>query len=340
MFRSFDADTADAVWQAIAATFRSEGIAQQESRGGPTRELLHATISIRNPIERWVISRNPPINPAFALAEVLWIMAGRNDAGFINSFNSKLPDYAGHGNTYHGAYGRRLRKELGFDQLERGFHALQSNPDSRQVVLQIWDGRSDLPNADGIAPAPDIPCNLMSMLKVRGGNLEWTQILRSNDLFLGLPYNIVQFTSLQEIMAGWLGIGIGSYNQLSDSLHVYSTSEKSIANSLPLTNVPSNSDSLRLPRYESSKAFDELVADVDNFIDPRTSGEDIARTIRSAPLTAPFNNILCVIGAEILRRKGHAELATEAIAQCQNKVFVNMFERWWLSLKPLKEARG
>ena len=59
------------------------------------------------------------------------------------------------------------------------------------------------------------------MLKVRDGALEWTQILRSNDVFRGLPYNFVQFTMMQEIMAGWLNLRVGSYNQLSDSLHIY-----------------------------------------------------------------------------------------------------------------------
>ena len=45
--------------------------------------------------------------------------------------------------------------------------------------------------------------------------------MRSNDIFRGLPYNFVQFTSMQEILAGWLKINVGSYNHVSDSLHIY-----------------------------------------------------------------------------------------------------------------------
>ena len=52
--------------------------------------------------------------------------------------------------------------------------------------------------------------------------------MRSNDVLLGTPYNFVQYTSLQEILAGWLDIGVGSYNHYSDSLHLYERDIKKI----------------------------------------------------------------------------------------------------------------
>ncbi len=45
--------------------------------------------------------------------------------------------------------------------------------------------------------------------------------MRSNDHFRGLPHNLIQFTTVQEVLAGWLGISLGSYHHYSDSLHVY-----------------------------------------------------------------------------------------------------------------------
>ena len=102
-------------------------------------------ITIQEPTNRWVVSREPAINPAFSLAEVIWILTGRNDAGFLNYFNSALPAFAGHGSCYHGAYGFRLRRHFrdgwgrDLDQLERAYLTLCHEPDSRQAVLQIWD---------------------------------------------------------------------------------------------------------------------------------------------------------------------------------------------------------
>ena len=126
-----------------------EGVSVQVSRNGPTREILHALISVSDPRQRWVVSRNPPMNIAFALAEIVWIMTGRDDSAFLNYFNRELPKYCGNCPNYHGAYGYRLRKRFKIDQLERAYQALSKNPESRQVVLQIWDSTIDLPSADG-----------------------------------------------------------------------------------------------------------------------------------------------------------------------------------------------
>ena len=332
MFRVFNGDTADAVWQSAATVFRDEpGIPVQGSRAGATRELLHAAISIANPIERWVVSRTPPINPAFALAEVVWMMTGRNDAQFLNYFNSKLPEFAGESDAYHGAYGHRLRRELGIDQLERAYHSLQHNPESRQVVLQIWKADIDLPITKGAAAAPDIPCNIVSMLKVRGSALEWTQVLRSNDLFLGLPYNFVQFTTLQEVMAGWLDLGVGSYNHLSDSLHLYSRFEECIVKSAPLRKIPKNSDSLRLPRKESEAVFRELAVRIEEIIAPQTTASALLPLLRRATVPKAFKNILCVLCAEGARRRRSLPIADEAISECSNALLRLLFERWQTS---------
>src|SRR5438132_698223 len=101
MFRVFEGATADDVWLRLAAAFRDEHLPSQESRAGDTREILHAAISIKNPRQRWVVSRVPALNPAFALAEAVWILAGRDDAAFLNYFNSKLAEFAGRGDRYH-----------------------------------------------------------------------------------------------------------------------------------------------------------------------------------------------------------------------------------------------
>src|SRR5437879_1150771 len=115
------------------------------------------------------------MNIAFALEEVVWIMAGRNDSSFLNYYNTELPKYCGNGPIYHGAYGHRLRKRFGIDQVVRAYEALRRNPDSRQVVIQIWDSIVDLPAADGKPSSEDIPCNIVAMLKVRDKQLGPTQ---------------------------------------------------------------------------------------------------------------------------------------------------------------------
>src|ERR1051326_5763691 len=262
MFRVFSGQNADEIWQAASSALRSDSATtRQPSRNGPTREILHAAFSLSDPTQRWVFSRNPPMNIAFAVAEVVWIMAGRNDAQFLNYFNRQLPKYAGFEPRYHGAYGHRLRLHHdGLDQLDRAYNIFLNNPDSRQVVLQIWDSRLDLPGADGVPVAADIPCNIVAMLKVRDNALEWTQIMRSNDLHRGLPYNLVQFTTLHEVLAGWLGLRLGSYNHLSDSLHIYEEDVTTVSGALGECRALPNTDSLAFPKPDADLASEMRVS--------------------------------------------------------------------------------
>ncbi|MGH3147740.1 MAG: hypothetical protein ACRDTR_18250 [Rubrobacter sp.] len=170
--RLFEGRTANEAWSEAATAFVTEGGGrEQASRAGSTREILHAAFTICEPLERWTIARRPAINPAFAIVETIWILAGREDSVLPNHWNPELPKYTGLGERYHGAYGHRLRRRFGLDQLERAYLALSKKPESRQVVLQIWGSGIDLPDENGEPANPDIPCNVLSMLKVRDGKL-------------------------------------------------------------------------------------------------------------------------------------------------------------------------
>ena len=338
MFHAFEADTADETWRAIANEFRIGRVAGQASRAGSTRELLHAAISISRPRERWIVSRNPPINPAFAMAEIIWIVTGRNDSWFLTYFNRKLPEFAGDGPILHGAYGYRLRRHLELDQLSRAYHTLASNPDSRQVVLQIWDGTLDLPHPDGHPRAQDIPCNVLSMLKVRENKLHWTQIIRSNDFFLGLPYNLIQFTTLQEIIAGWLEVEVGPYYQISDSLHIYDR-DYSHLEDVVVVNMPKDSDSLALSKQKSELTFAELARNVDIIIDESASTSDLETMQRDSQLPTAFRNMLCVLCAEGARRRSGVEKSREMMRSCTNPVFALLFDRWLEEINGIRKAK-
>lgn len=327
MITPFSARTADDAWQEIATVFREGQAVSQQSRSGMTHEILHAAISITDPRQRWIVSRSPGLNPAFAIAEVVWIVRGRNDAKFLNYFNSGLPRFAGNTPTYHGAYGHRLRNRHGVDQLERAFEVLRADSNSRQVALQIWDAASDLPASDGTPAAPDIPCNVASLLKVRNDQLEWTQVIRSNDLFRGMPYNVVQFTCLQEVIAGWLGIEPGSYNQFSDSLHVYADCVDSIQKSRSGP-FPENVDKIGLPKAESDRAFLELDRVITRVVATELSSCNMPGMLTHSELPQAFKNMLCVVCTEGARRQKDAERIPEIMALCTNPVYDELVVRW------------
>lgn len=310
----------------------------QSSRAGSTTEIMHAMLELRNPRSRWIGSRWPAINIAFALAEVVWIIRGRNDSAFLNYFNSQLSSFAGDGNFYHGAYGFRLRHSNGFDQLEAAFEALRAKPDSRQVVLQIWDGDIDFPKRQGEPASKDIPCNVVAMLKLREGRLEWTQIMRSNDFFRGFVHNIVQFTSLQEIMAGWLEVELGSYHHFSDSLHVYTDNAGEMSKATKCE-LPKNTDSLSLSKSQSDKSFRELENLVEVIISPESTTENLLKCLASIEAEPSILNIARIMVCEGLRRRGCKHEMDIVLRSCTNPTYSYLFNGWLDRVRSSSERR-
>lgn len=326
--KSFQSNTANGLWLKIIVELESLGEAGSiPSRLGRMHELLHVGLTINEPRQRWVSSRIPAMNPAFALAEVIWILNGSNEAEIINHWNPALPKFAGHGTKYHGAYGFRLRDHFDFDQLEKAYHSLQKNGASRQVVLQIWDPRADFPDENGDPVSEDIPCNINSMLKIRDNKLEWMQINRSNDIYRGLPYNIVQFTTLQEIIAGWLGIEIGSYNHLSDSLHLYLNDVKELGykNVAP---VYENTDSIDLSFEESQIYFRNLYNKMRYIAKNDLSETELYKLCAERLNYEGLDNMFLIIAADSARRRSYYDLSEELINKCSNQIYKQLWRNW------------
>lgn len=328
MIKVFEGETADELWRAAAeALGEGPGFLHQNSRSGPVREFLHCSLLLRNPRQRWILSRQPAINPAFAIAEVIWILQGRNDAAFPNFWNPQLPRFAGRGETYHGAYGHRLRCNLGFDQIERAYSALAANPDSRQVVMQLWDGQLDMPNLDGTPRDSDIPCNVVGLLKVRNGKLELLQIMRSNDIFRGTPHNIVQFTSLQEVMAGWLGLEVGSFVLIADSLHLYERDLEQfhIAETSPTV---FNDDTLSLPKSAFDPMLLALGSAMNELCDEQLLPRRVIELVNGNIFPIGWHNLFCIVAADSARRRNWGNEAAVASSKCSNPALRAAWKAW------------
>ena len=230
----FAGQSANDFYQEMLATIRLEG-ERAAPRGLPTTELLHAVTRIEDPRRRVLTQVGRKLNPFFNLAESLWIMTGQSEAEWICFYNSQLRKYLDPPLRYfHGAYGERLRhwpwvSRLGYgghadqqDQLLNCYHILREAPESRQAVMILWSPLADKPDRITM----DRPCNDAVTFKLRHNTLWMTVFNRSNDVILGLTStNIVQFSTLQEVLATWLGADVGPYTHYSDSLHLYDSQD-------------------------------------------------------------------------------------------------------------------
>lgn len=170
-----------------------------------------------NPTRRVLFDSVRDANPFFHLIESLWIIAGSNKVDLPRYFLEGIARFSDDGQTFHGAYGHRLRHAHGFDQIEMAIAVLKEKPDTRQVVLSIWHPQMDLG-----AVTKDVPCNDMLMFDIVEGKLNMTVCNRSNDCILGAyGANVVQFSMLQEFIAASVDVEVGVYVQQSNNFHVY-----------------------------------------------------------------------------------------------------------------------
>ncbi|TMR99495.1 thymidylate synthase [Nonomuraea basaltis] len=206
------ADSANELFTRASKTILNEG-RPVAPRGMATTELMGTYLKLTDPAARMVALPARTLNPAFAAAETVWILSGSDD-NWICDFNSRLGALTDHG-TLQGAYGPRLRRWHSQDQLDYIRLQLMNDCQSRRAVIQIFDPCRDT------AGYKDVPCTLGYRFYVRENRLEMHTSMRSQDAWLGLPYDLITATVLQELMAGWLGVDVGDYHHHVDSLHLY-----------------------------------------------------------------------------------------------------------------------
>lgn len=221
-------DSANDLYQIVCRDVLGNG-QRAAPRGMATTELLAARLCLTQPRRRFVaVAPARRLNPAFAVAEALWILSG-SDESWIFDYNRSLEQFADDGRL-QGAYGPRMRRWRGeVDQLDYVRRLLARDPDSRQAVIQLYDPQLDTRGNR------DVPCTLNYRFLVRHGRLDMHTTMRSNDVWLGLPYDIFTATLLQELMAGWLGVKLGCYYHHVDSLHLYERDYESAARVAAMT---------------------------------------------------------------------------------------------------------
>ena len=326
MITTFSGKTANEVWTNATKKLMYCEETTVESRIGDMKEILHVVFSISEPRERWVTQRIPPISIAYALAELVWILVGSNESKVINFWNPILPRYSGKSEEYPGAYGFRIRQNFGFDQLDRAYYALKNEPNNRQTVILIWDPKKDFPNKNGEPANEDIPCNICSLLKIRDRKLEWTQIMRSNDVFRGLPYNFIQFTCLQEILAGWLDVDIGSYTHFCDSLHLYTSDSQnlSITEDAGLMNL----DHLTLAKDKFTDVINEIYQNMLIIAYNNISELELYMLSELNNNEKAYCNIMLIISAYAARKLGFLDLEKELVTKCSNTLYSHIWRKW------------
>jgi thymidylate synthase len=155
--------------------------------------------------------------PKTPAAEVAWFLSGRRSTGWLSQHTkiwSKFTDEAGEVGS---AYGWRWREHFGRDQLRAALLLLRDDPSSRHALVSTWD-----PAIDGLGtPSKATPCPAFFQLGVTGESLHMCLYMRSSDVMVGLPYDIMGFSLLLDAVAASLSLLNGSLTVFIGNAHVY-----------------------------------------------------------------------------------------------------------------------
>lgn len=101
------------------------------------------------------------------------------------------------------------------DQIEKLIQMIQTNPDSRRLLVSAWNPAE----VDHMALPP---CHTLFQFYVADGKLSCQLYQRSADVFLGVPFNIASYALLTHLIAKECGLEVGEFVHTLGDAHIYS----------------------------------------------------------------------------------------------------------------------
>ena len=205
-------------YKGLISEILNRGLSKSDRTGTGTKSVFGRTIR-HDMSEGFPILTGKRISFNAARTELLWILNGRTDLKYLEDNGVKYwrPDYERSGRTDETlgpVYGKQWRDFNGVDQIKNLVYSINTNPDSRRLMVSAW-----APHELDEMALP--PCHYAFQVYINNGvmDLMWQQ--RSADVFLGLPYDIVMYGLLLEMLAKGAGLKAGQLiGQLGDC-HLY-----------------------------------------------------------------------------------------------------------------------
>ena len=150
----------------------------------------------------------------------------------------------------------------GVDQIARLIKEIETNPNSRRLIVSGWDPRV----CDDVALPP---CHTLFQFKVEGRNPNGSEGVTSNgilhcqlyqrsaDAFLGVPFNISSYALLTHLVADVCGLDVGDFIHTFGDLHIYSNHLEQV-NEL-LSRKPMPLPTLEFINAQNLKSLDGLL---------------------------------------------------------------------------------
>lgn len=200
--------------------------ARRTPRGLPTLDVGPMCVIMRDTRFALPLHIGRNVNRKIAAAEAIQLIGGFSAPQLLINASKNFAQFMEPGTEkFHGAYGTRISTQL--------FHIvrkLKEDRDTRQAVITLWD-----PKLDNEVGKRDYPCTVMLHFAIMDDKLDLSVVMRSQDAWLGTPFDWFQFTQLQWTIARILKLPVGVYRHTTLSTHIYMSNLSGVEN---LTHAP------------------------------------------------------------------------------------------------------
>ena len=182
--------------------------------------------------------------------ELLWFLKGDTNIKYLKDNQVSMWDaWADENGDLGPVYGYQWRSwptpdGRHIDQIQNIIRQIQSNPDSRRIIVSAWNPAL----VDQMALPP---CHALFQFYVAEGKLSCQLYQRSADIFLGVPFNIASYALLTMMIAQVCDLEAGEFIHTFGDAHIYSNHFEQVA--LQLSREPRS-----LPQMKLNPAVKDL----------------------------------------------------------------------------------
>jgi thymidylate synthase len=181
-----------------------------------TKTLFNIGFYIEEPWNNKITTRFRKWNEKYAEAEWQWYLTGDPKICELGAIYGKVPeiwkrmaDESGRVNSNYG-----YQWERGY-QLDKVVAKLKEDPNTRQAVISIYDGK-EIQNY-----RHDTPCTTAIQFSIVNNRLEMCVTMRSNDLWFGFCIDQYCFSQLHKLVSERTGYEQGGYFHFAHNIHIY-----------------------------------------------------------------------------------------------------------------------
>lgn len=219
------ADNIDEAFESWYKLLTSNTKEEYSRDGEVVGEVINAITIINDPTRCIMKNTIRKLPMRYCVGELLWYLSGNDNLSAIQNFTSAWDRMSDDGKTVNSNYGNLIQTYYGFDQLSMCEKLLKENPNTRQAVIHLKSARDVTAK-----PTKDLPCTISLQFFIRDKKLYMTTYMRSNDIWMGFPYDVFQFTCMQIYLAMRLNVKLGTYTHIAGSLHLYKRNYKEDVN--------------------------------------------------------------------------------------------------------------